>query len=148
MTELPGYVLETLRQDQEFALYRGRQLGSPSQVLVLTPATEQPMPASLKQLEHEYSLAAELDAAWVARPLALARHEGRMMLVLEDIGGEPLDRFLGQPLELTRFLPLAIGLAAALGQVHRQGLIHKDIEPSNLLVDAVEYMRCATTPVG
>ena len=46
-----------------------------------------------------------------------------------------LDRGHGQPLELTRFLRIAIGLATALGQVHRHGLIHKDIKPANVLVD-------------
>jgi PAS domain S-box-containing protein len=134
--ELARYVLETLREDQEFALYRGQQPGHPSRVLILAPVGEKPAPASLKRLEHEYSFAAELDAAWAARPLALVRHEGRMMLVLEDLGGEPLDRALGRPLELTRLLSLAIGIAAALGQVHRRGLVHKDIKPANVLVDA------------
>ena len=138
--ELSGYVLETLRQDQEFALYRGRQHGNPA-ILVLTPVAEQPTPASLKRLEHEYSLAAELDGAWAARPLALTRHEGRLMLVIEDLDGETLDHALGRPLELTRFLRVAIGLAAALARVHRRGLIHKDIKPANVLVDAAGNVR-------
>ena len=58
--------------------------------------------------------------------------------LLTDPGGEPLDLVLkrdeGQPLDLTRVLRIAIGLAKSLGQVHRQGLIHKDIKPSNVLV--------------
>src|SRR5260370_5510599 len=128
MTELSGYVLETLRKGGEFILYRGRQRGNPFPVLVLTPVAEQPAPASLRRLEHEYSLAAELDPAWAAQPLALTRHESRTMLVLADPGGEPLDRVLEQPLELTRLFRIAIGLATTLGQVHRHGLIHKDIK--------------------
>jgi PAS domain S-box-containing protein len=106
-------------------------------------AAEQESPQSLRRLEHEYSLEAELDEAWAAKPLAVTRHEGRTFLILEDPGGEPLDRILqrdlvgnlGQPLDLTRFLHIAVGLAKVLGQVHRQGIIHKDIKPANVLVD-------------
>jgi hypothetical protein len=76
-------------------------------------AAEQPSPQSLRQLEHEYSLVADLDPAWAARPLEITRREGRTMLVLKDPGGDPLDRVLarthGQPLELTRSLRIAIG---------------------------------------
>ena len=133
------YVLEPLREGADFTLYRGRQHGNPSPVLAIALSAEHPSPQSLRRLEHEYSLAAELDPAWAAKPLALTRHEGRTILVLKDPGGEPLDLVLerdqGQPLDLTRFLRIAIGLASALGQVHRRGLIHKDIKPANVLVN-------------
>jgi predicted ATPase/signal transduction histidine kinase/GAF domain-containing protein/ActR/RegA family two-component response regulator len=151
MTECSEYVLETLREGAEFAHYRGRQPGSPISILVVALTAEQPSAQSLRRLEREYSLAAELDSAWASRPLTLARHDGRPMLVLEDPGGAPLDRILdrcqGQPMELNRFLRIAVGLTEVLGQVHRRGLIHKDIKPANVLVD-VETGRAWLTGFG
>jgi PAS domain S-box-containing protein len=149
MIELSRYVFETLREDEGFALCRGRRDdGELPTILSVAPITEHPVPAILERLEHEYALRDELDSGWAARPLTLVRREGQPMLILEDAGGEPLDRLLGparnasrsdaggQPLELSRFLRFAVGLAAALGKLHQHGLIHKDIKPANILVDS------------
>src|SRR6202171_5519237 len=146
MTELPGYVLESsLREGGEFTVQRGRRRSDSCPVLVVALAAEQPSPQSLRRLEHEFSLAADLDAAWATRPLALTHHEGRTLLILEDPGGVPLDRILaqreGQPIELTRFLRIALSVARALGEVHRHGLIHKDLHPANILVDDADTVR-------
>jgi hypothetical protein len=144
MAEPSEYVLEPIREGADFTLYRGRQRGNPSPVLVVALTAEEPSPQGLRRLEHEYSLAADLDPAWAARPLEIARRAGRTMLILTDPGGKPLDRVLeqreGQPLELTRVLRIAIGLTTALGRVHRQGLIHKDVKPANVLVDDADHV--------
>src|ERR1700677_2385743 len=138
MAAASDYALEPIRDGAEFTLYRARQRGNPSPVLVVAPNAEQPLPQSLRRLEHKYSLAAELEPAWAAKPIALTRHEGRTILVIEDPGGEPLDRILerdrGRPLDLARILSLAINLATALGHAHQRGLIHKDVKPENVFV--------------
>src|SRR5262245_45870746 len=107
---------------------------SPPSILAMTPVLERPALASLRRLEHEYSFQAELDPGWAVRPLALASHEGRTMLVLTDPGGEPLERLLRQPMALTQFLRLAVGLSATLSQMHGRGLVHKDLKPAHILV--------------
>jgi PAS domain S-box-containing protein len=136
-TEDSEYVLESLREGADFILYRGTERGNAMPILARVAAAEHPPLHILRRLKHEYSLATELDAAWAAQPLALTRYQGRAMLLLKDPGGEPLDRVIEQHQgqDLTRFLPVAIGLAVALSQVHRQGLIHKDLKPANVLVN-------------
>src|SRR6201999_4052814 len=95
----------------------------------------QPALETLKKIEHEYSLRGELDSSWAVKPLALSDQSGQMRLVLEDPGGETLDRFLPGPMDLTRFLRFAVGIATALSGLHEKGMIHKDEKPPNVLVN-------------
>jgi serine/threonine protein kinase len=130
--------LTVLSQDDERILCRGWRYdddGQPTAVLAVFSASEHPVPSFAGRLAHEYSLRNELDVRWAVRPLTLVHEHERTALLLEDPGGEPLDRFVGQPMETGRFLRFAVGLTAALGEVHRRGLVHKDIKPANALVD-------------
>ena len=140
MIDFSDCTLEPLQRDGELVLYRGAHARSASDVgprmLLLAPARDYASPATLARLEHEYSLAAELDPRWAARPVALGRHQGRTVLALEDPGGVPLARLLGKPIDPVAFLQLAISLACAVEGVHAAGLIHKDITPAHVLVDS------------
>src|SRR5712671_768060 len=131
--------LAVLCEDGERVLcrgWRGEGDGDRTAVLAVFSASEYPTPGLVDRLAHEYGLKDELDGRSAVRPLALVREHGRTMLLLEDPGGEPLARLLGQPMETGRFLRLAAGLSAALRQVHERGLIHKDIKPANVLVNS------------
>ena len=112
--------------------------GEQSAILAVVPTSEHPSPRCLDRLAHEYGLKEVLDGAWAARPLALEREHGGSMLMLEDPGGEPLERLLGTPMAVGSFLPLAVGIAAALGKLHARGLVHKDLKPAHLLVNCAD----------
>src|SRR5580700_430639 len=129
--------LQVLWEDGERVFCRGERSadGHGAAVLAVLPAAEHPTPATLGRLAREYELKDELDGAWAVRPLELVRERGRIMLVLEDIRSEPLHRLLGPPMEVRSFLRLGMAIAAALTQVHRRGLVHKDIKPTNILVN-------------
>src|SRR6516164_8213548 len=128
---------QVLWEDGERVFRRGWRLDDNGKcaVLLVMPAADQPARSSLDHLTHEYELKDELDESWAVRPLDLVRDGGRTMLVLDDAGGEPLDRLLGAPMQAGRFLRLAIGIAVAVGKLHQRGLVHKDIKPANILVN-------------
>ncbi len=129
--------LKVLWEDGErvFCRRESRLDGCQAAVLAVLPAAEHPTPAILDRLAREYGLKDELDGAWAVRPLGLVREHDRIMLVLEDTSGEPLDRLFEMPMEVLSFLRVGIAIAAALTQAHRRGLVHKDIKPANILVN-------------
>ena len=129
---------QVLWKDDERVFRRGWRLGDDGKrcaALFVVPAAEHPSRTSLSHFRHEYELKDELDRAWAVRPLELVREDGRTVLVLEDPGGAPLERLLGAPMEMGRFLRLTIGIAVALGKLHQRGLVHKDIKPVHILAN-------------
>jgi len=131
----PGWQVRVVRQDAESVLFRGlRELdGAPTLLLAL--ASEHPGSESLARLEHEHKLKDELAPEWAVQPLQILHHNGRPMLLLADPGGEFLDQLLGQPMQLTQFLNIAIALSATLARLHARGLIHKDLKPANIIFE-------------
>ncbi|SOE87307.1 PAS domain S-box-containing protein [Burkholderia sp. YR290] len=133
---------EVLWEDSERILRRSwhnRADGAQYTVLEVVPVAEHAARGTLDRLTHEYELKDALSEAWAAQPLGLVRERGqiKIMLVLKDPGGEPLDRLAGKPLGFETFMRLGVGIASALARLHECSLIHKDIKPANILADCV-----------
>ncbi len=104
-------------------------------VLLKVFGVRQPHPKEIARLDNEYRIASQLDSIAVVKPIALEVDGGVEMLVLEDFGGQPLERILGKPMPVLAFLDIAIRITTALAEIHRSGVIHKDIKPDNILVN-------------
>src|SRR5271168_2910025 len=130
--------LEILWQDSERVLCRLSRDGANGDRYAFLPARyvgEHPAPDVIKRLENEYELKDYLERDWAVRPLELLRDHGRTILVVDFQGGERLDKLIGSPMEVGKFLRLAIALSTAIGRLHARGLVHKDIKPTNIVVD-------------
>jgi PAS domain S-box-containing protein len=133
--DLSDYVLERVREDTDFVLYRAKPSPGIMPILVLAANVQAGEESRVGRLAHELALFKDLDPDWAVKPLSMVREEGRMLLALRDPGGQPLDVILaGKPMELKRFLETAVGIAASVRQLHASGLIHKDIKPANVFV--------------
>jgi hypothetical protein len=87
MSETDWSPFQKLWEDDNFILSRAIPPSGSETRLVLMAASEQPSPATIRQLEYLNSLGAWLDSAWFARPLAIVSQNGRPALLLEDPGG-------------------------------------------------------------
>jgi serine/threonine-protein kinase len=61
--------------------------------------------------------------------------DGRHVIVLELVEGEPLSSILTMPLAPDRALDLTSQLLRGLEHAHDKGLVHRDLKPDNVVVD-------------
>ncbi|XYH93327.1 AAA family ATPase [Sorangium sp. So ce1128] len=105
-------------------------------VVVKLSREEPPAGRTLARLRHEHALLCSLDVPGVIRAVGLEPHGQGLLLVLEPWGDTSLDRGLSQdPMPIETALRLAAAVARALGQIHRRGVIHRDVKPQNILID-------------
>ncbi|WP_008309069.1 AAA family ATPase [Leptolyngbya sp. PCC 6406] len=137
MLTISGYEVFTLLHEGKVSqIYRGRRTSDGQAVVFKTLRGAIPDPAYLARYQQEYAITQSLSAiAGVIDVYALKRVTHRPVIVLEDYGAQTLGEYLAKgPLELEPFLEIAIAITQILGEVHSARIIHKDINPSNILV--------------
>ncbi|HVJ88669.1 MAG TPA: AAA family ATPase, partial [Labilithrix sp.] len=112
------------------ALHRGLTRDGRS---VLVEVVAAPRDGDVERLGQEFELMRAVRSPAVLEPLGVTTQDGYPALVFEDFAGTPLSthRFV----ELREFLRVAERMAAALEEVHRAEVIHRDLKPDHFLVD-------------
>src|ERR671932_691610 len=137
MITIPGYRIDReLYTNSHAAIYRGMQLEEQKPVILKTLTLPYPTPAQIAQLLHESEILKSLNLPGTFKLYKIEKYNHFPVLVLEDFGGISLKDFLSNnQLELQQFLQIGIKLAETLGQLHEHHIIHKDIKPSNIIVN-------------
>ncbi|WNG36229.1 AAA family ATPase [Archangium violaceum] len=137
MLDIPGYrVLGTLRATGSNVLFHAVREADGVPVIIKTPMATAPGASENERYRREFAILQRLrDVRGVARPYAHERVHERPVLLLERVQGEPLSEIAGQPMEVSQFLRLALSLVSTLAEVHCRDIIHKDIKPSNILLE-------------
>ncbi|WNG48707.1 AAA family ATPase [Archangium minus] len=147
MRQLPGEGLSSSDPRASQEIHRGRRYvvsrvwTAEGASLVLKQVRRSPFASSsLAMLHHEHALLRELrdsGVPGVVRPLAFEEVADTPTLVLEDAGPYDLREWLRRnPLDLDTFLELALQLAESLEGLHRHHVIHRNFNPTNIIVAA------------
>ncbi len=95
-------------------------------------------PKSKVDLAHEYEFGKTLDGFYAVKHFALECKTQKLILVFQDDKMCSLESVLPEKgFDLEQFFKLAIEITKAMKEIHAQGIIHKDINPSNIIVNLV-----------
>jgi serine/threonine protein kinase len=97
---------------------------------------ELPTPAQLLRYQQEYQISQTLNFSGFVKAYSLEKYHNSLAIVFEDDGAESLSLWRQQhQITLAKFLPIAIKTVEILGQIHSANIIHKDINPSNIIIN-------------
>ncbi|MEH2431967.1 MAG: AAA family ATPase [Nostoc sp.] len=135
MLQVAGYqLLKKLHESANSLVYRGYRILNNQPIILKILKQAYPPPAKIAWFRREYEITKNLNLTGVVNAYSLENHQFRWVMTLEDFGAESLDRFMQiRQFSLTEFLPLAIEIVNILVQVHQRHVIHKDINPSNIV---------------
>jgi hypothetical protein len=89
----------------------------------------------IERVREETRVSSALNHPNVVKVLDFGTSGGRAYIASEWVDGASLDTVLRSgPLALRDAAAACVGIAAALGAAHAQGIIHRDIKPANVLV--------------
>jgi predicted ATPase/class 3 adenylate cyclase len=105
-------------------------------VVIKILKNDYPSTGELARYRREFEITSGLDIPGIIRSYELLRHDKTLLIVFEDFGGMSMAHLLrDRPLSLEEFLDAAIQVATAVGQMHQAHIIHKDINPANLVIN-------------
>jgi len=135
MIPIPGYEIELqLHDGKRSVIYKGvRKLDRLSVIIKLLKSLY-PSLSEILRFQQEYAMLRKIGAYSVVRACGLESLNNRPMIVMEDFGGLSLDRcYRFDDCEPAETLTLFLRMAEILEDIHRQRIIHKDINPTNIV---------------
>src|SRR5215216_5611080 len=141
MSEQTGFQFKKkLHEGRNTAVHRAIRLSDSKPVVLKTLSGANILPETLARFNREFEITHSLssgnkeqDIRGVIPALSYQALNNIHIIVLEDFGGDSLDRFKEKVWKPAEFFQLAFQVVDALGQVHARQIMHKDINPSNIV---------------
>lgn len=130
-------ILEQLGQGGQATAYKAEDARLNRTVVIKTLLPELASSENARRrFEREARLASALDHPNICAIYDIGEWEGLCFIVMPFVPGRTLKEVIaGQPLEITSALSIAVQIADALTAAHNRGIVHRDIKPTNVIVN-------------
>ncbi|MBA3603213.1 MAG: AAA family ATPase, partial [Parachlamydiaceae bacterium] len=139
MLTLKDYVnLKLIQEGRRNVIYSAMRVSDGLPVILKIIRGTNPKAEDIALIYHEFELCKDLDLPGVIKTYAIIEDEC-YALVQESIQGISLEEYIKQQSHpnknLSTFYKIAMQMVKSIGEIHRQRIIHKDIKPSNFIID-------------
>jgi len=137
MIVLSGYqILEKIYEGVRTVVYRAKKDGYREPVIIKIIKYDYPSLEQITNLRQEFIITQNLECEGIVKTYNLENYQNSLALILEDFGGLSLYHFMAaNNLSITELLRVAIALSKTLIYLHQLPIIHKDIKPSNIIIN-------------
>ena len=137
--QIPNYqIIETVYSGIHTLVYRAIRTSDRLPVVIKLLKNEYPSFSELVQFRNQYTITKNLNSPLIVQTYSLEPYQNGYALVMEDFGGISLHEWSQKgkkELYLKEFLQIAIALCKTLDILYHERIIHKDIKPSNILIN-------------
>ncbi len=135
MIRIPGYhIQEQAYQSHRTLIYRAKRETDGQSVILKMVSAEYPDMKLIAKFRREYAIVRKIQSDRVIQAYALEPFHQREFIVFEDFGGISLEHArASQELSLAAILAIAGEVVLALGDLHQHNIMHKDMNPSNVV---------------
>jgi diguanylate cyclase (GGDEF)-like protein/PAS domain S-box-containing protein len=139
MHTLSGYKnLTQIHDGDNSCVYRAQRIDNEQSAILKILKADYPTLEQLRRYRQEYHLTHQLQLSRVIKAYGLEEWRRTLVIILEDFGAISLKQWMQehpQRLSVGEFLSLALKITDGLGQLHSQAIIHKDINPTNIVLN-------------
>ncbi len=135
MMSLSGYQTgHLIYKGNDALIYHGLQIKDQLPVVIKQLKTSYPSREELTRFRREYQIMRMFNTEGIIKAYSLEKCQNSLAMIIEDFKGKSVEMLLpDQTFDLAQFLQLSIRISKALGQIHRQNIIHKNINPGNII---------------
>ncbi|MBD3648551.1 MAG: serine/threonine-protein kinase PknK, partial [Pseudomonadales bacterium] len=136
MISVPGYSnLKVIHQSTETLVYSARRSRDGTRVVLRQLRPEVASPEHIARYRKEYDVLRSLDCPYIVSAYDLIEHHGTPILVLEYLDdSHSLKRLIDENvIDLREAIFIARAIAEGLDYLHAHNIIHKDINPTNIV---------------